>query len=342
MAEVKFSSFQWETDEGWKKYKSSIDITSGNEEEVMEKVKRRYYKKFIDSTFEATPPSQSSSYSSGDDNDSNQSSQQSNTYNNYSYNQNTYVPNTPPSSSSFLGSIFQKLGRFGINSRTIWFAASVSVVIHTILYLFSFFDPEFSYNCYYRALKSALLAYGASLFSVAGPLRLNREYFALLATNDNSHYLFLCIILNTAYPITVPLLIISVYSVFNLTVFISDNVGNTPFAPIYRKYFQSYFQKVISYQHQILLQCANAEMVALLIVFIESIMGRGGLLLVIGYYWFLNFRYLSSSYSRMLLENLGYKLDGLFNNPLIPSFIKNGYNAVRTSLRNSVQPRPNY
>jgi len=72
---------------------------------------------------------------------------------------------------------------------------------------------------------------------------------------------------------------------------------------------------------------------------IETLFGRGSLLLILGYYWFLNFRYLASGNSRMVFEALGAKLDHFFAHPAIPSLLRRGYHWIRNYLRNSVQMR---
>lgn len=42
-----FKSFDWEKDENWLKYKNSVEIPSGNQTQVLEKLKIKFYQKFI-------------------------------------------------------------------------------------------------------------------------------------------------------------------------------------------------------------------------------------------------------------------------------------------------------
>jgi len=194
------------------------------------------------------------------------------------------------------------------------------------------------FTAYYRSLYSVIVAYGISLYSTSGPPHLDQMYLSLLITNDNTHYIFLATILMSAFPITVPILVLGTYSLYQCATFTSANVHSTLLGPTYKKYLEARVQKLLSHQHQVLIYCAQAEIVTLFYVIIETFLGRGSLVLVIGYYWFLNFRYLASSNSKMVLEAFGAKLDGIFASPSIPFFIRTPYNYLRNRLRNSVQP----
>eukprot|EP01113_Clastostelium_recurvatum_P035760 TRINITY_DN5019_c1_g1_i2.p1 TRINITY_DN5019_c1_g1~~TRINITY_DN5019_c1_g1_i2.p1 ORF type:complete len:319 (+),score=68.23 TRINITY_DN5019_c1_g1_i2:27-959(+) len=63
---MSFASHNWDSDDAWKQYIANITISDPSKEaQIVDKYKRRYYKKNIDPNFDDTPPSSSSSSSGG-------------------------------------------------------------------------------------------------------------------------------------------------------------------------------------------------------------------------------------------------------------------------------------
>jgi hypothetical protein len=136
MSESEFLKHNWEADEKWLEYKSKIEVPSDtNEAAVLDKLKRRYYQKFIDPNFGASSASSSTSTQSTSTGPTNTN------------NSTNYEPRRPPSSSNSIPrasnaasqfskipapirSIFQKISPFLPSSQTIWLSAHIFLVPH--------------------------------------------------------------------------------------------------------------------------------------------------------------------------------------------------------------------
>jgi len=303
-------------------------------------MKIKYYKRYIDPNFDPTSATSSSTQNTSNDtsntstNDSTHSSSHSSSHDHSSHDHSSHshshsssdrrTPSTPT-----LGQI-------------LWFLGQLMVIFCGIGYILPFMDPLFSFACYRLVFLFSILNYGFLLFKTIGFPQLNKEYFSGVMTNENAHYLLLSLILLTSYPLFTVLIPYVVYSVFHVSNFLkysSVSVLPSVLYSFYRRNLEKYIDRLLTFQQQVLYQIAYFELTSILLIILNLFGGYGSFLQLFGYYWFLNNRYLSSSYARVVYDETGRKLDSFFLKA--PGFIQSIYFSVRGFLRNAVQRREN-
>lgn len=298
----KFREYPWDSDAQWIKYRDSIEIPSGPSTQAIERIKYRFYKKFIDPDFDPTvptyaaapPPSRPAAsppptYNPGAPSPASQPSAPRS------------APPPPGSPPSMLHSRWNQLQmmlfRMGIQSQFIWILAHSAFLICAVLYLIPL---GFSYSAYYIAVLCSATAYGISLFSSIGFPKMNAAYMNTMLANDNFHYLFLSLALMTAMPLTVVLVPLAVYAFYHMCSFMRNNSTRVPpqYQTVFRDQIQPTIDKALARQQEALIWCAQMEYLSMVMILLNLFMGRSDVSLVIGFYWFLSFRYRSNVYSK--------------------------------------------
>jgi hypothetical protein len=67
--------------------------------------------------------------------------------------------------------------------------------------------------------------------------------------------------------------------------------------------------------------------------------GYGSILLVFGFYMFLNYRYVTSGYTQSVVHSITAQLDTLFYHQMCPTIVGGVYTKIKTFIRSSVQAR---
>jgi len=326
---VKFRSHNWAQDEDWKKYLNSLEIPAGNESQIMEKLKVKYYKKYFDSSFEL-PASYSSNASASSSSSTSSASSTSGTQNKRP----DKFSQPPPSVTYLIGNYLKS------HQSNVLFVAHMFLILNVFLYFIPMIS--YSYATYYRVVKTAIFIYGWSLISAVGIPKIEPTSVMRVVSNDNAHYLFLCLILWPAEPVSHALVVFTMYSLLQVCVWLNTNAARKlppQFLQYYRSFLESGVQKMLQLSGQILLYCAMMEFMIMVFLIINMFFGQGSIIAILGFYWFLNLRYVYNSYSRSTLDNIGAKLDTIFHHPRCPAIITTVYNTIRTYLRNSVQRR---
>jgi len=318
-----FATHNWDTDEEWKQFLKRIDIV-GNEREVLEKAKKKYYQKYIDPNFGNAPQSPNTNTNTSHTSSTSSTNSSNNTSNNTS--------NSSQSRASS-GPVFQ--------FRMAWLLAHIFLLLNSVLYILPFFGLEFSYACYSRLLWSGIAAYAITLYNALGFPKFNREYASRLSSNDNTHYLFICASLLTNYPVTTMVFPLAIYSALNVAVFLTSNSSQIPPAArsIYTSYLEPYVRKLLQVKDRALFFGAYFEVASIALAIVNVLSGYAGLLSLLAFYWFLNFRYMASNYTQTVFHFLGVQLDTLTVHRYCPSFIRTVYLKIKGYLRNSIQAR---
>jgi len=329
-----FEKYDWEGEERWKTFISAIDFVGTPEEEKQQirKLKMRFYKNNIDPTF-SDPSQRSTSSSTSSSSNSSSSTSYSpppTTSSSSSSRSSSSTSSRSPSSSSSKITVFLQL---------IWVVAHFSLLVNAILYILPF-SGEFTTGSYQRMLFSALIAYGVSLYTSVGIPSFNGEFMSRIATNDNFHYLLLSMFLLNSYPQIIPMIPLPIYSFFHICNFININARRSLPASLYSLYrttIESLLQKVLNVQTVAMYRVAYFEFMGIFAMFFGFFFGQVGLLLIFGYYYFLIFRYISSGYSRSVMDEFGAKIDGFFHRPSIPPMIIKVYDMIRGFLRKPIE-----
>ena len=181
---------------------------------------------------------------------------------------------------------------------------------------------------------------------------MNMNYLQRAIMNDNAQYIMLCIFMVNQYPLSILLISFALYSLLAIAGHLSNNVSrNIPasYQSIYRSYIDPYVTKLLSQQQVILNYAAYFEVVSfpilifnlftyvefslIFLILVDS--GYGGIMAVLGFYWFLSFRYLTNNYTQNVFYALRIQLDNIFYHPKCPPVIGNVYTKVKTFLSNS-------
>jgi len=309
-------TYDWDNDQRWQSYKRNVEFPEAkNEEEAIMMAKSRYFKKYIDTNFDpntknTTQPPPTKNTTQPPPTTSRRSS----------------TNDTRPNTTSF-----QYI-------QSVWLFAHLCVVLFTIGYFLPFFGA--SSRSYSYAFYSAMLAHGISLFKAIGIPRFNQQTLIRVTMNDSAHYLLLYFLFAAYPPVTIALFPMTIFSFYHFCSFINSSSNTIVYSrllPFYKYNIEPLILKVLSYQQKALIWSCQCEVMTIAVLILNLFIGYGSLILIFCYYWFLNFRYMTDGTIRLILDQLGYTLDGYFLGPSCPRLITSMHNAIRSFLRNSVQ-----
>jgi len=297
-----FDTFNFEADEGWKNYLHNVTIPAGEDEDrVVDRLKKRYYKRNIDPTYEETPstsPPPSSNTSSSSPNvplRSNSGTTPSST---------SPPPPQSPASHSFL------------SLQNIWLMAHASVLLNSVLYLLPFFSRDSSTYYYRTALMAGVVVYFSVLLQLFGA----GYYTPSSATRakESLYYLLYSACFLLVPPSLVTLIPLLVYSYYQ----ISDQIyGTLSRIPLLGRLVS----KAKAYSQQALFIAAYIEVMNGGMILLQSIGGSISLLSLLVYWQFLTYRFNSSQHTKTILETLSGRLEGLVTHRWCPSVIQTFY-----------------
>jgi len=327
-----YNSYDWENDQRWKEYKNTIEFPLANSDFLLlEKIKQRYFKKFIDPNFDASELNSTSTATSASSvnvkpNPANQFDAR---------------PQSSRNHSSRLQSQLNFLQRLA-SLQLIWYLAHQFLLINVFLVIIPVISS--SDYAFRRVMFSAMIAYGISLKkSIERNFHWDSRTLSQIMLNDNSHYIFLCLVMFafSSYPVLLILLPLSLYSTLHVCSFLRHHLQfylPQSLSPLFRLKLQPILDIVLEYQQKILLTAAYFEFITMPSVLLSVLLGYSNLLLALSYYWFLTFRYLSSNHSRMVMEQIGARMDTFFlQNRNIPTIVSGIYLRIRNFLRRQVQ-----
>eukprot|EP01114_Cavostelium_apophysatum_P023200 TRINITY_DN8671_c0_g1_i1.p1 TRINITY_DN8671_c0_g1~~TRINITY_DN8671_c0_g1_i1.p1 ORF type:complete len:378 (-),score=36.28 TRINITY_DN8671_c0_g1_i1:164-1171(-) len=327
-----FTNHDWEGDTRWHEYKKTLEFSSSDENEVLKKMKVRYWRKYVDPSFDpnAKPSSSSSSNAQQGSSNGSDSNSQSNNSSSSSSRPNPSSRSVPPAPHSV--------------GQQVWLLGQFSILLCSLLYLIPFvFDPRTSYTFYSCAFYSGMLVHLLGLFRAVGLPRMNREWWIRLGSQDGVHYVMVYFLLANSYPITVALAPLCIYSFFHVCSFLHANssvVLTPPMLSKYRTSVEPQLRNALTYETKALLFASNAEILTILPLLVSLFIGQGSLLVLIGYYFFLNFKYITSPSTRNVMDSIGYRLDGVFHSPRCPAVVRQIYTVIRHFLRQRMQQQP--
>jgi len=313
----------FENDAGWKEYLNKVSVVSDHPD-IMDKIKKRYYKREINPEWEETKDPKTSSNNNGN-------SQRSSNNTNPSQQANSPPPQRTNTTSSRGARNPSPFETGLLTKKSVWFIANVSVVIHAILYLIPIIDT--SAGNFRRALISAMITYAIVLYTTFPRFPgFSLQAWAPIFMNENTHYFLMCLIfLNTPMPISIGLFPLVLYSFYHV-------LDNT------RVYTQKYpkvdhfAQKAKDFQTQAMLIAAQIEIFVMLLLLFLLFTGNGSIISVFMYFQFLQYRYVSSSYSKLVWSGWSTKMDELFNHPIVPTLLRTIYLKAKGLLARIGQP----
>eukprot|EP01112_Ceratiomyxa_fruticulosa_P008892 TRINITY_DN2306_c0_g2_i1.p1 TRINITY_DN2306_c0_g2~~TRINITY_DN2306_c0_g2_i1.p1 ORF type:complete len:332 (-),score=61.43 TRINITY_DN2306_c0_g2_i1:55-1050(-) len=326
---MSYWTHDFEKDAGWKEYLNKVSVVS-DQPDIMEKIRKRYYKREVNPEWEELKDPKPNS-SPASNNNTSEPKRSSNTNSSSSQRANSPPPqrtNTAPRGGTTHPSPFDN----GLLSKkSVWFFANVSVIVHSILYIIPIIDT--SAGNYRRALFSAMVTYGIVLLSTFNRFPgLSLEAWAPIFMNENTHYFLMCLIfMNTSMPISIGLFPLTIYAFFHVL----DNTRG--YIQKYPK-LETYAAKAKEYQAQALLVVAQIEIFVMLLLIFLLFTGNGSIISVFMYFQFLQYRYVSSTYSKLIWNNYGAKLDQWINHPIVPSIIRTLYFKVKGLIARVGQP----
>jgi len=327
---MSFWSHDFENDAGWKEYLNKVSVVS-DQPDIMDKIRKRYYKREVNPEWEESKDPKPSSNTNNSNTEPKQRPTNSTTSSS-SQRANSPPPqrtNAPPRTthpSPFDSGLLSK--------KSVWFFANISVILHSILYVIPLIDT--SAGNYRRALFSAMVTYGIVLFSTFNRFPgFSLEAWSPIFMNENTHYFLMCLIfVNTPMPISIGLIPLVIYAFYHVL----DNTRG--YIQKYPK-VESYAAKAKQFQTQGLLIVAQLEIFVMLLLLFLLFTGSGSIISVFMYFQFLQYRYVSSTYSKLIWGNYSTKLDGWVNYPAVPALVRTIYFKVKGLLARVGQP-PEY
>jgi len=292
-----FHNYDWDNDQKWKEYLNNITIPVGNERQVLEKLKKKYYKREIDPEFdESAPPPQQPNNTSPSR--AHSTSAPTNT-----------APAQQPQTTGFL------------SLQNIWLVAHVYLLFNFIMYIFSSFSSdESSSHSYKRALVSGVGAYGAVLLQLfaVGPYNGSGG----VRVKDNVYYLIYCASFMNAQPSLIPLIPLAIYSFFQIADKIATVTARLPFIP-------RLIAKARAQNQAAIIIAANIEFMIGFYLLIQWIFNLVPLICLLLHWQFLTYRYKSSQPSKLIMDASITRIDGVFEYRLVPGFLKTRYRQIR-------------
>jgi len=314
-----YDGYNWDADEKWKEYLQNVTVpASGNEQQMMDKLRRRYFKKNINPEFDENGSSQQQtpppSYSPPPQRPTQSQPQPQQQQSQSQPQANTQSPQPPQL----------------VSMDSVLTISHVYLIVNAILFAIPTATAEFSNGCYRRALFSGCVAYGASLYKNfgSGPYRGNAR------VKDYVYYLLYCAaVLNTASPSLVyifPLILCSFFMVGDTLV---QYASRLPIISILGRLLQ----KLLSYQQYAQFTVAYTELIAFAMSIFQLIVGSTSLITVLTLWIFLTYRYQTSAPSRQMVDTYMDKLTVLFQYRLVPAMLKSFHSNARAFFSNYSQ-----
>lgn len=198
----------------------------------------------------------------------------------------------------------------------------IGTMVFTLLYLIPLFGAN-PYTSYQRALMSNAATSALRLHQRLPNVQLTREFLALLLMEDSCHYLFYSIIFLNAYPITLVLLPVVLFSLLHAASYsltLLDVVGHTAW------WGARFLVSIVEYQQRNILRLVAFTEIFLMFFSIAMIFfGRMSLLIPFIYYRFLTLRYASrrNPYTRQMFHELRLVIEAQVNKPGFPAGVRN-------------------
>eukprot|EP00126_Sphaerothecum_destruens_P000292 Sdes_comp10343_c0_seq1m1989 len=318
------ASFDFENNQSWKSYLSSIYTTGGISEQVLERRKRKWYKENIDNSYviptvvenESKKPSEKPKEEAQSRPNSNPSTSSSSS--------------TRNSSSNVSGSLLA-LKNYILSNRLqfLWGLSHIFLVLNSLFYIFLPLSA-FSIDCFRRAMKGGIVSYCISVHFETGNVRFSREYLQRLYANESFHYLLLCVLFLTAHPLTAVLVPLLIYSSAHASTFVV-NLARISLSQPAR--IVNFFEKIEPYRFQAASFAAMAEIFVFLILFFQLFYGQSGFMMLFMYGQFLRGRYLLSSFSRTAFYTIHTETEKLLMHPYCPVAVRNLYSKAVLMVR---------
>nr|CAD2170059.1 unnamed protein product [Meloidogyne enterolobii] len=205
---------------------------------------------------------------------------------------------------------------FGLRLATLYFV---------ICYILPITDSKFQALAYTKAFAAVA---ATNAFRLHQRLRaVNWPFFSQmflyeLMLEDSAHYLLYCMIFVISSPITLALLPVSIYAIFNLIATL--NKFSTETGVAHNSFIIS---RLVQFKQQaspnMLSTAACAEIFLLPIIILMIFMGKASLVGPFVYYRFLTMRYMSrrNPYTREMFSQLKFIFNSWANNPSCPAFV---------------------
>ncbi|KAL7075415.1 hypothetical protein ACQ4LE_004916 [Meloidogyne hapla] len=205
---------------------------------------------------------------------------------------------------------------FGLRLATLYFV---------ICYILPITDSTFQAMAYTKAFAAVA---ATNAFRLHQRLRaVNWPFFSQmflyeLMLEDSAHYLLYCMIFVISSPITLALLPVSIYAIFNLINTLNKFSNETGFARN-----SSLISRLVQFKQQsspnMLSTAACAEIFLLPLIIFMIFMGKASLIGPFVYYRFLTMRYMSrrNPYTREMFTQLKFIFTSFANNPSCPAFV---------------------
>lgn len=210
-------------------------------------------------------------------------------------------------------------------NEVLGFTLRMATIYFVLSYILPIAPPHIQKLAYTKAIAAAA---ATNAFRLHQRLRtvnlpiLSQNFLVELMMQDSAHYLFYCLILVMSSPITLALLPITIYAIFNMIVFLNKFATEVGYVSM----------SFVSWLHQLKQQqtinmlstvaCAEIFLFPLLIAMVFN--GKTSLFTPFVYYRFLTMRYLSrrNPYTREMFLQLKLLLFSVANHQSCPALIQ--------------------
>jgi hypothetical protein len=313
-----YESYNWDADEKWKEYLQNVTVPTSGTEQMMERLKKRYFKRNINPDFDENmsqpQPPPPSSYSPPPQRTQSQPQPQAR--------QNQPPPQPQPQPNTQQPSF--------ISLDKVLTISHVYLLVNAVLFAIPGTSSEFSYSCYRRALFSGCVAYGAYLYQTfaSGPYRGNAR------VKDFVYYLLYCAaVLNTTSPSLIYLFPLAICSFFMVGETIVQYTARLPILSILGRLLQ----KLLAYQQQAQFTVAYTELIAFVMSICQLVVGSTSLITVLTLWTFVIYRYQTAQHARHMVDTYTQRVSIVFQHRLVPAMVKSFYAKTSAFVSNYAQ-----
>jgi len=335
-----FDTFDWAGSAEWQAIERNLYFSSNDlaeQQRVLLKRKRKFYKANVDPSYEI--PDDSAASSSG-------SSSSSQTSNSGSGSSNSSQPrdvpprpssSSPPpsgssssssSSGSSSGSPFLK--KYGVYISWIQLALHFLVLLCVLTYALPLLGAEQQGPSFSRMLLLTLVAQGIYLLRQYGRPQWSSEYARVLFLDEQSHFLFLAVVLLNAPPSFLLLAPFALRSALFVAGGIKQLLPRR--SPALWARISGPVEKLVARYSDLYALNATLEILAGFMALLQLLTPARNLMLLFGLGQYLRVRYMLSADSKRAWSGVRQRTDGWASHRMVPPLLRKGYDKVVSAM----------